>query len=107
MKGGTKEKQEKVDFWRACIILCEGLIAYAHRMADEAERQAVRVHRRKKKAGTADHRAKLPESFPENPPQTFWQALQMIWFIQVAFHIEAPTTACGFGRFEPVYVSEL
>lgn len=32
--------EEKINFWQACIIQCEGLITYAHRMADEAERQA-------------------------------------------------------------------
>lgn len=99
VKGGTKEKQEKVDFWRACIILCEGLITYAHRMADEAERQAAECgdEKRKQELLTIAHNCRV---VPENPPQTFWQALQMIWFIQVAFHIEAPTTACGFGRFD-------
>ena len=37
---GSREDQEKIDFWQACIIQCEGLIAYAGRMAEEAERQA-------------------------------------------------------------------
>ena len=32
--------EEKINFWQACIIQCEGLITYAHRMADEAQRQA-------------------------------------------------------------------
>ena len=36
----TMEEQAKVDFWNACIIQCRGLITYARRMAEEAERQA-------------------------------------------------------------------
>ncbi len=36
----TMEEQAKVDFWQACIIQSQGLITYAHRMADEAKRQA-------------------------------------------------------------------
>lgn len=35
-----KEDQEKIDYWKACIIQCQGLITYAHRMAEEAECQA-------------------------------------------------------------------
>ncbi|MHC1722582.1 MAG: pyruvate formate lyase family protein [Aminipila sp.] len=99
VKGGTKEKQEKVDFWKACIILCEGLIIYAHRLADEAERQAAdcRDEKRKKELLQIASNCRV---VPENPPENFHQALQMVWFIQVAFHIEAPTTACGFGRFD-------
>ena len=99
VRGGTKEKQEKVDFWNACIVLCDGLITYAHRMADEAERQAAECSDDKRKAELLAI-AENCRVVPENPPQTFHQALQMVWFIQVAFHIEAPTTACGFGRFD-------
>lgn len=98
-KGGTKEKQEKIDFWQACIILCEGLIAYARRLADEAELQAAGCSDPKRKQELAQIAANC-RIVPEHPPQSFHQALQMVWFIQVAFHIEAPTTACGFGRFD-------
>lgn len=99
VKGGTKERQEKVDFWRACIVLCEGLIRYAHRMAEEAERQADECADPARKSELLQI-AENCRTVPENPPQSFQQALQMVWFIQVAFHIEAPTTACGFGRFD-------
>ncbi len=91
--------EEKKNFWQACIIQCEGLIAYAHRMADEAERQA---------AGCADPKRKkelltIAENcrwVPEHPPKTFQQALQTVWFAHMYFHIEVCTTACGFGRFD-------
>lgn len=95
----TMEEQAKVDFWKACIIQCEGLITYAHRMAEEAERQA--------KACTDEKRrqellviAENCRVVPENPPETFYQAVQMIWFVHVYFYIEVCTTACGFGRFD-------
>lgn len=99
VKGGTKEKQEKIDFWNACIEICNGLIIYAKRMADEAERQAesCKDEKRKKELRIIAENCRV---VPENPPKNFHQAIQMIWFIQVAFHIEAPTTACGFGRFD-------
>jgi formate C-acetyltransferase len=99
VKGGTKEKQEKVDFWNACIVICRGLIKYAHRMADEAERQAESCDDAARKA-ELKRIAENCRVVPENPPRNFYQAVQMIWFVQVAFHIEAPTTACGFGRFD-------
>ncbi|QAT43419.1 glycyl radical protein [Aminipila luticellarii] len=110
VKGGTKEKQEQVDFWKACIIICEGMITYAHRMAEEAEKQAGACTDQKRKAELMQI-AENCRVVPENPPQSFHQAVQMIWFIQVAFHIEAPTTACGFGRFDqymyPFYQADL
>jgi formate C-acetyltransferase len=110
VKGGTKEKQEKVDFWNGCIVICESLIKYANRMADEAERQGKECSdpKRKKELETLAENCRV---VPENPPRNFHQAVQMIWFIQVAFHIEAPTTACGIGRFDqymyPFYEADI
>ncbi len=91
--------EEKKNFWQACIIQCRGLITYAHRMADEAERQAAECtdEKRKKELLMIAENCRV---VPENPPQTFWQALQMVWFAHVYFHIEVCTTANGFGRFD-------
>ena len=106
----TMEEQAKVDFWKACIIQSEGLITYAHRMADEAERQAASCSdgKRKKELLTI---AENCRTVPENPPKTFYQALQAIWFVHVYFYIEVCTTACGFGRFDqymwPLYKKDV
>ncbi len=91
--------EEKINFWQACIIQCQGLITYAHRMADEAERQAAECtdEKRKKELLTIAENCRV---VPENPPQNFMQALQLIWFAHVYFHIEVCTTANGFGRFD-------
>lgn len=95
----TMEEQAKVDFWKACIIQSEGLITYAHRMAEEAERLAAQCtdEKRKQELLTIAENCRV---VPENPPQTFQQALQAVWFVHVYFYIEVCTTACGFGRFD-------
>ena len=91
--------EEKINFWQACIIQCEGLIAYAHRMAEEAERQASSCadDARRRELLTIAENCRI---VPENPPETFQQALQLVWFVHVYFHIEVCTTANGFGRFD-------
>lgn len=95
----SKEDQQQVDYWNACIIQCEGLIEYAHRMAAEAERQAAACTDPKRKQELLTVAANC-RVVPENPPQTFQQALQLVWFVHVYFHIEVCTTANGFGRFD-------
>ena len=95
----SKEDQQRVDYWNACIIQCEGLIEYAHRMAAEAERQAAACTDPKRKQELLTVAANC-RVVPENPPQTFQQALQLVWFVHVYFHIEVCTTANGFGRFD-------
>ena len=91
--------EEKINFWQACIIQCEGLITYAHRMAEEAERQAAACADPKRRAELLTI-AENCRVVPENPPRTFQQALQLVWFVHVYFHIEVCTTANGFGRFD-------
>lgn len=95
----TMEEQAKVDFWKACIIQCEGLITYANRMADRAEKMAQdeKDEKRRKELMTI---AENCRRVPEYPPETFQQAVQAVWFVHVYFHIEVCTTACGFGRFD-------
>jgi len=36
----------------------------------------------------------------EQPPQTFWEALQLTWFVQVFLHAEAKGVAISFGRLD-------
>lgn len=95
----TMEDQAKVDFWKACIIQAEGLITYARRMADEAERLAAesKDEKRKQELLTIAENCRI---VPENPPQNFYQALQAVWLVHIYFYIEVCTTACGFGRFD-------
>ncbi|NLY71660.1 MAG: formate C-acetyltransferase/glycerol dehydratase family glycyl radical enzyme [Clostridiales bacterium] len=95
----SMEDQAKIDFWKACIIQAEGLITYANRMADEAERLAAECtdEKRKQELLTIAENCRV---VPEHPPQNFHQALQAIWFVHVYFYIEVCTTACGFGRFD-------
>ncbi|MCG8553460.1 MAG: hypothetical protein MI799_23900, partial [Desulfobacterales bacterium] len=97
--GGSKEKQEKIDFWKGCILVCKSIIRFAERYAEHAEELAKEEKDQKRKNELLTI-AKNCRNIPANPPSSFHEALQFVWFIQVVFHIEAPTTACGFGRFD-------
>lgn len=97
--GGSKEKQEKIDFWNASIIVCRAVVRFAARYADRAEELAAGETDAKRKEELLTI-AKNCRNVPGNPARSFHEALQLVWFVQVVFHIEAPTTACGFGRFD-------
>lgn len=97
--GGNREKQEQIDFWNAAIIICKAVIRFAARYSNRAEELAV-IEKNPKRKEELLLIAKNCRNVPENPPESFQEALQLVWFIQVVFHIEAPTTACGFGRFD-------
>ena len=97
----SMERQEKVDFWRACIIICEAAIRFANRYADRALELAEQERDLGRKAELLEIASNC-RNVPENPPRGFYEALQFVWFVHLLFHIEGPTTACSFGRFDQV-----
>ncbi|MBM4086274.1 MAG: hypothetical protein FJ272_15935, partial [Planctomycetes bacterium] len=40
------------------------------------------------------------EWIAQNAPRTFWEALQLVWFVQVFLHAEGLAAAVSFGRFD-------
>lgn len=97
--GMTVEKMHKVEYWEATIIVLEAFITYAHRLADEAERQAAVCGDEVRRAELAQIAA-ICRKVPENAPETFREALQFQWFIEVGLNIEANSYATGLGRFD-------
>ena len=100
-KADTAEEQEKLDFWRACIMICEAVIRFANRYADKALELAEKEKDPSRKAELLEIASNC-RNVPENPPRGFYEALQFVWFVHLVFHIEGPTTACSFGRFDQV-----
>ena len=73
-----KEGMEKIEFWRACILVCEGMINWAKNYANEARRLAADCKdpaRKKELLEMAD----TLEWVPANPPRTFREGVQAAW----------------------------
>ncbi len=96
---GIPESQKKIDFWRACIIVCEAIIRFANKYADEAEKQA-KTETDSRRKNELIEIASICRRVPEGSPRGFHEALQFVWFVHLVYHIEGPTTACSFGRFD-------
>ncbi len=109
-RGGTKEKQEKIDFWKGCIIICKAIIRFANRYADLAEEKASieKDEKRKKELLTI---AKNLRHVPENQPNGFYEAMQMMFLLHMILYIESNTSGCGYGRVDqflnPYYQSDI
>lgn len=102
-KGGT-------DFHRAAIIACEGIVAYAGKLAAEAARLA-EIER------DAERRAELKEiericaKVPFEPAGTFHEAVQSLWLSHMGVCLESINSAVSFGRIDqylyPYYHADL
>ena len=97
--GMTVEKMHQVEYWEATVIVLEAFITYAHRLADEADRQAFLCEDETRKA-ELEEIARICRKVPEHAPETFREALQFQWFIEVGLNIEANSYATGLGRFD-------
>ena len=92
----SPEVQEKRDFLEAVVITLDAVVALAHRWADLAEVEA-------RRAGPARAMelwriAEACQQVPENPPRSFFEALQSFWLVHVAFHTTLNHMAAG--RFD-------
>ena len=104
------EYMDKANLYRAAIIACNALIAWAQRYAQEAERQAdseADPNRRTELLRIAENCRQVPAQ----PARDFWEALQCVYFIQIAIQIEANGLSVSLGRPDqflyPFYKNDL
>ena len=91
------EDYKKYIFWQAITIVCDGIINFAHRYAAEARRLAEMETDPKRKQELLAV-AKVCTKVPAGPAETFWEALQAQWFVQLAIQLEANGNAVSPGR---------
>ena len=91
--------QEKMEFYSAEIIACEAIMALADRYAEKAE-----------SLGLTDI-ADICRRVPHNPPETFAEAVQAVWFTQLGSILSENSLALNLGRFDqymfPYYEADL
>lgn len=90
---------KKLDFYQSVILCAEGMIILAHRYADKAEEMAV-VEKNNTRKAELRKISEICRTVPEFPPQTFQEALQMIWFYQLGGILMENPLSLNPGRFD-------
>ena len=95
----SPEYCRKLTFYKAELITCDAIVHFARRYAAKARELAEkeRVTKRKKELETI---AAICDKVPAQPAETFWEALQSLWFIQVVIQIESNGLGVTPGRFD-------
>ena len=97
-------------FLESAIAANESVIGFAHRYAEKLEEMASRESDKARRA-ELETMAGNCRIVPENPPTSFWQALQAVWFIHLGILLETNGIAISFGRFDqylwPYYERDL
>lgn len=103
------EEMKSFYFLRAVLIVIDAVECYANRYAELAEKQAKTAN--PARAAELNEIARICRKVPMEPADTFHEALQSVWFIQVILQIESNGHSLSFGRFDqfcyPGYVKSL
>ncbi len=106
----TAENMKKKEFYQSIILTSEGIISYANRyslLAQEMAESENNTNRKKELLKIAD----ICKKVPENPPSTFHEAIQFLWFTQVGGILSENPLALNIGRFDqfmyPYYKSDI
>ncbi|MBE6929689.1 MAG: hypothetical protein E7463_05350 [Ruminococcaceae bacterium] len=88
--GGIREKIARLttEDAKAFAQAVDAFAVFIRRYADEAARMGM-------SEAAADCRRLL-----QDPPETFRQALQLVWFVHLFLHAEGMVSAVSFGRFD-------
>jgi len=106
----TVEALEKIEFYKSAVLVCEGIIILSHRYADRAQELAQNEIDPLRKAELLEM-AKICRNVPERPPETFYEAVQTVWFTQLGSILSENSLALNLGRFDqymyPYYAADL
>ena len=93
------QDMKKIEFYQSVILAAEGIITLANRYAKKAEEMAAAETNETRKAELLEI-ARICYKVPENPPQTFQEALQFIWFVQLGGVLIENPLSLNPGRFD-------
>lgn len=93
------EDEEKREFYQSVLLTSKGIICYANRYAQEAERLADQ----EPDAARAAELRTIAANYryvPENPPRSFYEAMQFLWFVQIGGILSENPLSLNPGRFD-------
>lgn len=93
------DEMDKIIFYRSVILTSKGIIRFANRYADEAERMAAEQEDGKRKEELLRIAANC-RKVPESPPETFYEAIQFVWFTQIGGILSENPLSLNPGRFD-------
>lgn len=101
---------KKLFFLRSALKGNEAVINYASRVGDVCLKQAEECADPERKA-ELEEMARICKRVPYNPAETFQEAVQSIFFILLAVHLESNGHAISLGRFDqyvyPLYQKDI
>lgn len=100
----------RIEFYTSVTMVAAGLIELAERYAEYADQLAA-VEKNGERKTELEQIAAVCRRVPANPPASFREALQFVWFVQLAAVLSENPLAMNLGRFDqymfPYYQQDL
>lgn len=93
------EKDPSNDFYQASVITLEATRTYILRYADLAKALAT-TEPSKSRQSELNEIAKISTKIARNKPESFYEAVQLFWYISVVFQHESNASSISPGRFD-------
>lgn len=104
------EDRKKLEFYQSTILICDGMITLGRRYAKLAQEMADEETDSKRQEELLEI-AHICSVVPERSPQTFREAIQFVWFVQLGGILSENPLAWNPGRFDqymyPYYQEDL
>ena len=104
------DQLKQMTFLRAVVITLEAMMAFAERFSRLAQKSALAETDPKRKQELFDISA-ICAHVPKNPPRSFYEGVQSIWFVQLVLQIESNGHSVSFGRLDqylyPLYQQDI
>ncbi len=101
---------DKRIFYESTILTSTGIITLANRYSELALAMATNEKDEQRKI-ELEEIARVCKKIPANPPETFYEAIQFVWFTQVGGILSENPLALNPGRFDqymyPFYASDI
>ena len=102
------ENIDKYHFYNAVLIVIEAVKTYAHRFSELAQEMAKNAQGKRKDELLEISR--ICSKVPYYPAESFHEAVQSTWFIQLILQIESNGHSLSYGRFDqyiyPYYIND-
>ena len=108
IRENAEPNQDKMELWRAMLISLDAVVDFAHRYSDLALREAA-AEKDPVRAAELRRISVICSKVPENPPESFYEAVQGFWIFYMALHscLEIVAVARTDQYLYPYYKADL
>ena len=98
-KGIEGDEADSYNFYRAVVIVCDGIILFAKRYSAYCAELAKKCENPTRKAELEQIADNLSNCI-ENPARNYWEAMQTVWFYQMCIMMDANLHGTSVGRID-------